>query len=162
MADPRIFLANFSSLRKADPAIVGTGRRWTAMAKPRRWEYGEGYVSDLAPEAHLLDLAKSGLMTADEYFRQYRQKIEGRCGRLRPGALQAGGANFDVGGGWVDVSDGDFIGCACARDAALAGLCHLAHAAPYLARAGWDVCLHGRRVRPDGTVEPVAGEVGTC
>lgn len=138
---PTLYLANFASLRKADPAVVGTGRRWTAMARPRWWERGEGRIDVLCPNRESLVAAKAGDLAPEQYFEHYRARLArwGGVGVLDPGRLCA----EDAGGWIVDVDDSDFIGCACARDAALRGECHLFHAAPFLVRAGWRVVLHG-------------------
>lgn len=142
---PTLFLANFSTLRRADPAVVGTGRRWTAMAAPRRWEMGDGRVAALCPLPEDLRGVQSGRFTAEEYFERFRAGVGTRLWSLGPGLLSAHPSpnHWDRYPAPATVADGDFIGCACARDAALRGECHLFHAAPFLVRAGWRVVLHG-------------------
>lgn len=146
MSAPTLYLANFASLRRPDPAVVGTGRRWTAMARPRLWERGHGRVLGVSPPPDALRAVQAGTITPTRYFAVCRERFAAwaSAGLLVPERLCGESAD-----GWVDdVADGDFIGCSCARDAALRGECHLFHAAPFLVRAGWRVVLHGQEVTP--------------
>lgn len=138
MTNPTIYLTNWSSKRHHGP-----GRKLTIMARPRRWEHGEGRVPALLPSAaDLLDV-KAGRISQALYFLRFNammQFTEGR-GLLRPGDLVA---DVPVGGGEdrVPVSDGDTLLCACAVGAP----CHRREAAPFLVRAGWRVRLDGTEV----------------
>lgn len=121
----------------------GPGRRWTAMARPRHFERGEGTIWTLAPESADLRAVKAGTLPEADYFARYRARLERdplALAQLQPGVLTA---TLLDGVGAAIVRDGDSALCCCSRDAALAGRCHLAVATPILLRAGWRVRLHG-------------------
>lgn len=135
---PTIYLGNWSG-----KASHGPGRKWTAMARPRHWERGEGTVWEITPKEEDLLAVKAGRITEEEYFERFRASVEANSSRLSPGSLQGGLPGGWVEADWIPLQDGDSILCACSKEAALAGKCHLTHAAPFLLRAGWRVRLHG-------------------
>lgn len=61
-------------------------------------------------------------------------------GMIRFSALCAGGMDE---GPVIGVRDGDTLCCACSVAESRAGRCHRSWAAPFLARAGWNVILDG-------------------
>lgn len=137
----------------------GPGRRWTAMARPRHFERGEGTIWTLAPESADLRAVKAGTLPEADYFARYRARLERdplALAQLRPGVLTA---TLPDGVGAAIVKDGDSALCCCSAAAALAGRCHLTHAAPYLLRAGWRVRLHGLPavLGQDGTLGLLGG-----
>lgn len=143
---PTLYLSNWSSHRT--PGAHGPGRKWTAMAEPRAWEWGAGRVRALTPELGDPDgmlrdaLAERHAGVQDgPAMRAYRAYyIGGRIpGLMAPGALHAAAG----GGMFPAVEDGDTVCCACAVAERAAGRCHLAWSAPFLHRAGWRVVLDG-------------------
>lgn len=144
---PTLFLSNWSSHRT--PGAHGPGRKWTAMAEPRAWEWGDGRVRALTPELGDPDGLLHAALTerhagvqdgsAMQAYRAYY--IGGRIlSALAPGALYAA-----AGGGMFEpLADGDTVCCACSVADRAEGCCHLAWAAPFLIRAGWRVIMDGR------------------
>ena len=144
MDKPTIYLTNWGSKRHHGP-----GRKLTIMARPRAWEHGEGSVGVLLPDAGALVAVKSGRMTAERYFADFREDLawatreRGDGGELRGNPLAPGRLTFKAGRFAMEVvSDGDTLLCACAVGAP----CHRREAAPYLVRAGWRVLLDGVEV----------------
>lgn len=140
MADrPILHLTNWSSR-----SLHGPGRRLSIMARPRAWEWGDGRVGLLVPDALDLVEHQEGRMSLDRYRERFLARVrrDARDGLLAPGILT-----------WTDgtslsgpVLDGDSLLCACSRADAAAGRCHRAWAAPWLVRAGWRVILDGVEV----------------
>lgn len=145
---PTLYLSNWSSARSK--GHHGPGRKWTIMARPRRWEHGEGVVPALVPCPEDLAAAKSGEISVLEYQRRFVamvQKLDRAVAdrQLAPGKLRAyltGERQFGPG---VVVQDGDTLCCACSRDAAAKSECHRAWAAALLIRAGWRSSSTGAR-----------------
>ena len=151
---PTLHLTNLSSRRQHGP-----GRLLCAMAAPRRHELGAsaGVVMSACPTARDLRAVRAGDISVDEY----RERCERYWRTLltvpavqgaTPIALAPNGLTF---GRWGDeslplpyVQDDDTLFCACARPDSPKRThpCHLEWLAPYLARAGWDVVLYGRRL----------------
>lgn len=145
MDRPILYLSNWASHRT--PGQHGPGRRWHAMARPRRWELGAGGVPSITPDNVNLWLLRERQITFREYFIRFNIEVAHRLenGLLSPGHLGAiplaGRARQAI-----PIAAGDTICCACARrdSPARQHPCHLEWAAPYLVRAGWDVMLYGR------------------
>jgi hypothetical protein len=151
---PTLYLTNWSS-----PALHGPGRKWTAMAEPRAWEWGAGRVRALTPltsEVRPALAERRAKVSDGPAFRSYRTDFTNRLtdweiGRgLQPGSLVAT-VGDDIGGvaspgRYPPLADGDTVCCACARAERAAGRCHLAWAVPFLTRAGWRVILDGQPV----------------
>jgi len=160
---PTLYLSNFASHRT--PGMHGPGHVYTIMARPRRWEHGDGRVTVLLPPAaeipRLVRLVQErrgggwvGAPSLDDVgataFRElpeYRAACEDYWSAyavlLPPGALSAR-TECRI----VPVADGDTLCCACSVAEARAGRGHRAWAAPFLARAGWRVVLDGVEVSP--------------
>jgi len=151
---PTLHVTNWSSRR-----LHGPGRRYSIMAKPRRWERGDGVCIVLVPqtseEVRLLDelvAARRHGLHEDRVVAAYRRALEQRwaealtAGHLSPGKLGAGVNLAGGGAGAEPVCDGDTLLCACSREDAAAGRCHRAWAAPFLVRAGWRALLDGQEV----------------
>lgn len=147
---PTLYLSNWSSHRTAN--AHGPGRKWTAMAEPRAWEWGAGRVRALTPELGdpdgLLRAAlaerRAATIALDEdgpAMRAYRANYIGGLvvADLAPGVLHAAAG----GGMFPAVADGDTVCCACAVAERAAGRCHLAWSAPFLHQSGWRVMLDG-------------------
>lgn len=64
MSRPTLYLSNWSSART--PGHHGPGRKLCAMAAPRRWEFGDGRVRMVAPDAHDLADLRAGLITVED------------------------------------------------------------------------------------------------
>jgi len=126
------------------------------MARPRRWEYGDGCVFALTPHPDHLVAVKAGDITLAEYKRRWAsgvcEWVNGisiplqRHGftfptlhELSPGQLSAS----DAADNDFIVADGDTLCCACSRAAAAKGECHRVWAADLLKEAGWRVVLDG-------------------
>lgn len=143
---PTLYVTNWSSRKLHGPY---PGRKWTIMARPRKWEHGEGGILVLTPSPHdlteglmLRALSDRGSEREAASMRVYREAMEQRWEQaadlLRPGGLVA----LD-GDGWRHlVGDRDSLLCACARSAE----CHRRWAVPFLRRAGWRVVLDGEEV----------------
>lgn len=65
-----IHLTNFASRL---PPHRGPGRTYSIMAKPRRWEHGEGSVWRLTPRPTDLDAVRSGAIDIAEYRRRFER-----------------------------------------------------------------------------------------
>lgn len=145
MTRPTLHLTNWSSRK-----LHGPGLRFGIMARPRRWEHGDGKVLRLIPDANeaplmlraLADRANVATMLA------YRDAIEARWAGdnflvpWRLVAMTTRETSLAPAGEWIPVRDGDSILCACAVGAE----CHRRWAAPFLVRAGWRVLLDGVEV----------------
>ena len=122
------------------------------MARPRRWEHGDGRVSAFVPP------------DPDELVRVIaarRQGLTDLVGAYREGVIRAWALNYEdyghapgellaycADGVEAPVLDGATLCCACSVAEARAGRCHRAWAAPFLVRAGWRVVLDGVEVSP--------------
>lgn len=138
MADrPTLHITNWASRK-----LHGPGRRWTIMARPRRWERGEGVVADLTPNPHDLADVRDGRINVQEYRDRFLARAGRRPELLTPDMLVANQNSAPS----VCVSDGDTLCCACSRDTAEAGACHRVWAAELLVQAGWRVILDGREL----------------
>ena len=139
---PTIHVINWPSRR-----LHGPGRRYTIMARPRRWEHGEGRVSDLTPDVDDLDALREGFLTMRAYRDVYVEK--GRGMPLRPGGLHAydNTSSAPFAPSW-EVKDGDTLLCSCSKAKAAAGQCHRVWAAELLVEAGWRVVLDGKELTP--------------
>jgi hypothetical protein len=149
---PHIFLHSWSwfhnARRKGLPEGY-SGRAFTIMAKPRAvfGEVGDGFCSVLVPhgeERKLMDeLVKLRRLKVEdpELLARYRGLLEARWqlerNRLTPGSLRSGD---------LILADGDVLACSCSAADALAGKCHRTWAAPFLARAGWEVRQDGKDI----------------
>jgi hypothetical protein len=118
------------------------------MDSPRDFERGEGAVFALSPTGPevpamraALEERRRGALFAGGAMPRYRALIEARwaelltAGFLAPGRLTA----FPYDGPSRPVVNGDTLACGCS----IGQECHRRWAAPYLARAGWDVILDG-------------------
>lgn len=118
-----IYLSNWSSHKSL--GHHGPGRKLTIMARPRKWEKGDGVVPELVPrEEHLLAV-QSGAMGLDRYREAYKRGLYSR----------------DMSS--LDLRDGDTLCCACSRAQAAQGKCHRVWAAEYLRDKGYRVVLDG-------------------
>lgn len=143
---PTLHLTNWSS-----KSLHGTGQRYTMMAAPRRWEFGDGAIADLTPT--LTDLRE--VRRGEIAFEVYRDRFLALArGDLSPGNLRTADGR--------EVVDGDTLLCACSRADAAAGRCHRVWAADLLVAAGWRVLLDGEiRGGPEETnAAPAWGVVG--
>lgn len=138
-----IYLTNFASRR---PPHRGPGRVWSIMAKPRRWEHGDGSVWRLTPRPTDLAAVRSGAIDFAEYRRRFDRDVLARLpDDIAPGhldALMLGSGNR------VPVADGDTMCCACSREVAARGECHRVWAADLLVESGWRVILDGVELGP--------------
>lgn len=88
-----IYLSNFASHRT--PGAHGPGRKFTIMARPRSWEWGDGRVEDLAPLGDLEPMMiaalaeRAGGLVGGPEMAAYRGAFEASLARLdmRPGYL---------------------------------------------------------------------------
>lgn len=135
---PTVYLSNWSSHRT--PGAYGPGRKWSIMARPRRWEYGEGSVAALVPDTGDLLAVKSGEMTPEAYRGAYLRLVARRI-KLERIPLHPGGLLATTPLDPVPVAHGDSLLCACSVQAARAGHCHRTWAAAFLVTMGWDVVL---------------------
>lgn len=135
---PVLYLSNWSS--HATVGHHGPGRKLTIMARPRRWERGEGVVLLLTPDGD--DLAR---VKADPaWLPTYRKRYEGELVMLGLGEmLTPGHLVASLEHGEAPVSAGDTLCCSCSRDTAAQGWCHRVWAATALQKAGWQVVLDG-------------------
>lgn len=135
---PTVYLSNWSGHRTA--GAHGPGRKWSIMARPRRWEKGEGTVQVLVPDTDDLVAVQEGTMTPEAYRLAYLRLVAYRLKRkgirIEPGALLAH-TPLDP----VPVAHGDTLLCACSVEDARAGRCHRTWAAAFLSISGWDVML---------------------
>lgn len=158
MSRPTLYLTNWGSSRVykgSRPKCPIPGRRLCAMARPRRFETGDGLCRTAAPDAYdLLAVQASGDIA------RYRRACESLwAGHLDADRMAPGALTFELPweiGHHQPVKDGDGLLCACARPGSPRRThpCHLEILVPFLVRAGWDVILDGRRVtasRSDGT-----------
>lgn len=141
---PTLHVTNWSSR-----ALHGPGKRYTIMARPRKWEHGDGQVAELTPDASDLAALRAGRMSLDVYRRRFVATLP-MTPWLRPGKLYATMFGVDAPSRFVPVADGDTLCCACSRAAAARGECHRSWAAEALAAAGWRVLLDGVEVRRVG------------
>jgi hypothetical protein len=149
---PTLFISNWASRRT--PGMHGSGRKFSIMASPRRWEHGDGAVRLLCPVywhepamlLEIVELRRRG-MCVDGLMPKYRKSLESRwhiaaeLGVLSPRALSFTPDGFPV-------FDGDSLLCACSVAEARAGRCHRSWIAPFLVGAGWAVILDGEAYRP--------------
>lgn len=135
---PTLRVTNWSSWRK----LHGAGRKWTIMARPRHWEHGEGNVIALVPTTELMNAARHGGVSFEDYRRLYTGQVKQAMSALRPGKLLA----FDATLVGHYLRDGDTLCCACSRAAAAKGECHRVWAAEALVNAGWRVILDGKEL----------------
>ena len=153
---PTIHLSNWSSHRT--PGAHGSGRKFSIMARPRAWEWGDGRVEPLATMGDLepmmieaLTERAAGIVEGDA-MQSYRMVYLRRIGALdmRPGYLVASHGGSDA----RTVIDGTTLCCGCAVDYARKGLCHRAWLAEAFARDGWRVVLDGREWAPTPSAAP--------
>lgn len=146
---PTIYLSSWSSHHT--PGAHGPGRKWTIMARPRRWEHGEGSVPLLVPPAEDVLDTKNGSLATEEYRSRYLRllafRVKVKKVGVGPGTLLAS-TPLDP----VLVADGDTLLCACSVAAAREGRCHRAWAAALLSASGWDVVLDGVPLPPEEAV----------
>ena len=152
-----LYLTNWKSR-----ALRGPGRAFTIMAKPRRWERGEGRVSALAPLgdvcfgylARVIESRRSGVLDP-ALVAEYRAALTGRASGfdLSPGALVADLWPLRHGDARA-VVDGNSLLCACSREDA-DGNCHRMWVAPLLVAAGWNVILDGQEHACRGRTDPL-------
>jgi len=136
---PTLYVTNWSSRK-----LQGPGRKWTIMAKPRRWERGDGVIESFVPDAGDLGLVRAGEISMEEYRRRFMARDWAPIG---PGQLTALIKLWTSGiYRRFEVADGDTLCCACSREAAARGECHRVWAAELLHRAGWRVILDGRQI----------------
>lgn len=146
---PTLHLTNSSTRRQHN------GTTWAAMAMPRRWERDRVCEAGAPRRADLL--AVQATMTGRPggiTVQQYRRECETRFGvllesrKLAPSQLQGKLAPPDSVVKLVAVADGDTLVCGCAAPDSPRRRhpCHLELLAPFLARAGWEVVLWGRRL----------------
>ena len=140
---PTLYVTNWSSVK-----LHGPGRAWTIMARPRRWEHGDGVVWDLVPDPDDLDALHDGFMSAVAYREAFRRGLAAVMGMLEPGNLHARPERRERFGDReeVPVEDGDTLCCACGKRQAAEGWCHRVWAAEALIGAGWRVILDGREL----------------
>jgi len=116
------------------------------MARPRRWEHGDGRCIVAAPFGD--DLL--AVMGEDITMAEYQARCERRfadfadLGRYRPdckSVVTHAGDRPSRG----TLQDGDTLLCACARPDSPKRThpCHLEWLAPFLKAAGWAVVLYG-------------------
>jgi hypothetical protein len=142
---PTLHLTNWASKTQ-----YGPGRRLCAMARPRAWERGDGWCSEVAPNGSDLRAWQAGGLTLEEYRSRYEARLAALDGYgcLCPGLLWYGmEGHYPLKSAFVQ--DGDALLCACPRPDSprRTHSCHLEWLAPYLVRAGWRVLLYGVEVR---------------
>lgn len=149
---PTLYLSNFASYRTV--GHHGPGRTFTIMAKPRKWEHGEGSVRALVPSLEDLENFQLSLINGATYRKRFIEDVEARD--VRPGSLLAWlhTSGHDGNPIVVVVRDGDTLCCACSRSTAKGEMCHRAWAAPILAKAGWNVVLDGETLKGDDCEKP--------
>jgi hypothetical protein len=118
---PTIHMTNFSS------RTLHRGRVFSIMAKPRRWEHGEGFIRELVPAVHDLEAVQSGRIDLETYRARFLAGVP-RDALSPPHPV---------------LRDGDTLCCSCSREEALAGRCHRVWSARLLVEAGWRVILDG-------------------
>lgn len=151
MADlrPTVFVTNWSSRK-----LHGSGRKFTIMALPRRWEYGDGKVPLLTPSEQDLLAVRAEDISVAEYRTRFLAKVDRVVGLGETGGQQQlrwslkPGELFAIVPGPIEtrgslVEDADTLCCACSREAAERGQCHRVWAAHLLVEAGWRVVLDG-------------------
>lgn len=112
------------------------------MARPRRWEVGDGQVPLFVPDPDDLIAVQAGKISHDEYRNRFLRLVAFRVRKksppvnITPGFLLACTV-LDP----VPVGDGDTLLCACSVEDARNGKCHRTWAASLLKLAGWDVVL---------------------
>ena len=131
---PTLHVTSWASRR-----MLGPGRRWTIMARPRTWEDGDGVVRAFVPTVANLDGLRTGRLVFDEYRQRCLTAFASRP--VGPGALEA-----HAGCSCVLVADGDTLCCSCSRALVARGECHRVWAAELLRRGGWRVVLDGREL----------------
>jgi len=134
---PTIYLTNWSSTKQHGP-----GRKLCAMAFPRKWEKGEGFVVHGRPDGFHLKAWKRYEMEFKIYKGLTISALERSERLFRPGHLTWTAHELDKHG---LVEDGDTLLCSCARPDSPRRKheCHLEWLAPYLVEAGWRVILYG-------------------
>lgn len=138
---PTIYLSNWGS--HSTPGHHGPGKKWTIMARPRKFEQGAGTVIPLPPDPEDLADVRAGRMTVEQYRDAYLTAVREAVGRgwlLGPGKLEAATSKPHD---YRTVGDGDTLCCSCSREAAARGECHRVWAARLLHDAGWRVVLDG-------------------
>lgn len=133
-----LFVSNWSS--HATAGAHGSGRKWSIMARPRRWEHGDGSVPLLVPDEGDLLAVKGGGITHDEYRERFLRLVAFRVKKKVPPLGIVPGLLLATTG---PVTDGDTLLCACAVADARAGRCHRSWSAALLHLAGWQVVLDG-------------------
>lgn len=147
---PTLYVSNWSS--HATPGAHGPGHKWTIMALPRSWEYGEGAVTLLVPAPENVKARHNAeareVYSHEQYrldfLRLVRSRLREKQMGVGPGDLQARTPN-----GVVPVSHGDTLCCACGVEKARNDRCHRNWAAAILAVAGWDVILDTKALSPE-------------
>jgi hypothetical protein len=134
------------------------GRRaFTMMAKPRRWEHGDGRVDVLVPSGESLQHLERALQARREQWPEDRvaevmfayraaylaQLAQVSLAQLQPGGLRASLSGAGQGGGMVYLGDGAIVCCACGKEDARQGRCHRVWAADVLMACGWRVVVDG-------------------
>ena len=112
------------------------------MARPRRWETGDGSIPLFVPDPDDLTAVQADTISHEEYKNRYLRLVAFRVRKksppvnIVPGLLLASTV-LDP----VPVKDGDTLLCACSVEVARSGKCHRTWAASLLKLAGWDVTL---------------------
>lgn len=147
-------------------ASHGPGRKWCGMGLPRHWEHGEGRVEYLAPYPELVKQHKDQEVDTATYrgLYEHRLSLHVERGHLVPGALSAKLWTSEEpfltrGSQDVAVLGGDTVWCACGKDKAHQGRCHLSWAVPSLVASGWQVEVFGQR-HPIPVATPQLGLFG--
>lgn len=153
--NPRIHLTNWSSHRT--PGAWGTGRVWTIMALPRRWEKGEGSVPLFIPEIEDLFARQGDKITLEEYRKRFLSTVVQRVRMGKVGGLQPGTLMARTTLGLFPVETGATLCCGCSVEDAHAGACHRSWAAAILSRLDWEVYLDGVLVTP-GKADQLLGK----
>ena len=141
---PTLYLSNWACHQTK--GFHGTsGRKYTIMAMPRSWEYGDGSCSILVPSKDALLALQAQRLTMGEYeaiFRALRDPV-----LMSPGVLYA--TVPGTGDELVEnvlVQDGDTLCCACSLHEAKRSRCHRVWSAEMLVEAGWSIVLDGERL----------------
>lgn len=141
MSKPTIHVTNWASRK-----LHGPGRKYTIMARPRHWEWGDGHVSDLTPLPNQLTELREGFLSWNAYKAECLEKFSTMP--IEPGQLHAykNHSSAVFADSWP-VEDGDTLCCSCSREAAANDKCHRRWAAMELSRAGWRVILDGKELK---------------
>ena len=137
MTIPTLYLTNWSSSKQHGP-----GLKLCAMASPRTWERGEGFVAHARPSYPHLKALKRHELEFGAYKDLTTATFEQREKLLGPGDLVW--TAYELGKHGL-IKDGDTLLCSCARPNSPRRKheCHLEWLAPCLVRAGWRVILYG-------------------